>query len=102
MLGYGLLTKNTIWIFYNLFYVTVAFLIVFITTFFYVKNDILEWFGRNLFSFYILQRIPMICLRKAGLSQNIYVFFVLSFFIAGVLAYAFSKITDRLDIKLLR
>lgn len=101
MLSHGFLTKNTVWIFYNLTYVITAFLIVFITTIFYIKNDILEWFGANLFSFYILQRIPMICLRKAGVNQNIYLYFILSFFLAVVLAYVFNKFTAKLDRKFL-
>ena len=54
LLKYHLLNKTSIWTFHNVFYVFAVLLIVFITTSFYIKNNILEWFGSNLFSFYIL------------------------------------------------
>ena len=75
LLKYHILTNTSIWIFHNIFYLFAVLLIVFITTNIYIKNDVLEWFGRNLFSFYILQRLPMIYLRKAGFSKDIYLYF---------------------------
>lgn len=100
LLKYHVLTKTSIWTFHNVFYVFAVLLIVFITTNIYIKNDILEWFGSNLFSFYILQRLPMIYLKKAGMSKDIYLYFLLSFVLSVILAYCFSKLAGFLDKKI--
>ncbi len=101
LLKYHVLTKTSIWTFHNVFYIFAVLLIVFITTNIYIKNGILEWFGSNLFSFYILQRLPMMYLKKVGLSKDIYFYFLLSFILSVVLAYCFSKVTGYLDKKFL-
>ena len=97
LLQYHILSNLNIWIFHNVFYIFAVLLIVFITTIARIKNDILEWFGTHLFGFYILQRLPMICLKKAGFDKDIYLFFLLCFIISVVLAHGFSKLTGHLD-----
>ena len=101
LLKYHVLTKTSIWTFHNVFYIFAVLLIVFITTNIYIKNGILEWFGSNLFSFYILQRLPMMYLKKAGLGKDIYLYFFLSFILSVILAYCFSKVTGYFDKKFL-
>lgn len=96
---YHIVSKKGIWIFQNMFYIFAVLLIVYITTNVYIKNEILFWFGNNLFSFYILQRLPMIYLKKAGLANDVYLYFLYSFIISIVLTYSFSKLTQLLDSK---
>lgn len=58
-------------------------------------NRILNWCGINLFALYMLQRIPMIILKKIGIMEwNIYVSFVLCLAITVCLAIAYAKVTN--------
>ena len=62
-----------------------------------IKSSVLDWFGEHIFSFFILQRIPMLLLRHFGLAYNNYLFIIFSFFGTIVLCMFFDEAMDRLD-----
>ena len=74
-------------------------LIVMITMKVRVGNNILDFFGSHIFSFFILQRIPMIILSETGVNHTKYTFVVLSFAITICLATVFDKCMAKLDEK---
>ena len=60
-----------------------------------VYNKILEWFGKHVFSIYILQRIPMILLDHYGfIDAHKYLGLIVAFALTIPLALAFEKATD--------
>lgn len=63
-----------------------------------ITNPVLNWFGKNVFGIYVLQRIPM---RLFGMIPAIkalpYVHLALSFAATVVLAYLFKLMTDAID-----
>ncbi len=62
-----------------------------------ISNSVLDWFGQHIFSFFILQRIPMILLRELGYNKNGYFFIIISFFATVFLSVVFDTFTDKLD-----
>ena len=62
-----------------------------------ISNSVLDWFGQHIFSFFILQRIPMILLREFGYNKNGYFFIIVSFFGTVFLSVIFDAFTDKLD-----
>ena len=62
-----------------------------------INNKILQFFGKHLFSIYILQRIPMIILSHFGLNDNKYIFTLVSIVITVPLAVGFDFLLGRLD-----
>ncbi len=63
-----------------------------------IGNRILTFFGSHVFSVYILQRIPMAVLTRAGLNtSHKYAFTVLCFFITVALAVLYDYLIGRLD-----
>ena len=62
-----------------------------------INNSVLDWFGQHIFSFFILQRIPMILLREFGYNKNGYFFIIVSFFGTVFLSVIFDAFTDTLD-----
>ena len=63
-----------------------------------IKNRFLEWFGKHVFSIYILQRIPMIVLQYLGVAKfNKYVFVILSIAITCAMAVVFDYLTGKLS-----
>lgn len=62
-----------------------------------IKNSVLDWFGQHIFSFFILQRIPMILLKHFGYSKDGYFFVIVSFFGTVFLSVIFDAFTDKLD-----
>lgn len=60
-------------------------------------NPVLDWFGKHIFSFFILQRIPMILLKHYGFNKNGYLFIIVSFFATILLSVLFDAFTDKLD-----
>lgn len=58
-------------------------------------NIVLKWCGENLFSLYIMQRIPMIILSRLPLSPFAFIFLsiVITMFLAGI----FSRILKMVD-----
>ena len=71
-----------------------ALLVVTVTVLLHVGNRVLTFFGTHVFSFYMLQRLPMIAFR--GRLPNIYLYFALCFAVTLALAagfdYAFPRI----------
>lgn len=61
------------------------------------RSSILDWFGNHIFSFFMLQRIPMLLLQYLNLDNEPYLFIGLSFFATVFLATVFDEFTDRLD-----
>lgn len=62
-----------------------------------ISGRVLSWCGRNLFPLYILQRIPMILLKYAGLAQrSIPAYFLACGTITLALVFPFNWVTDRI------
>ena len=62
-----------------------------------IKSSILDWFSQHIFSFFILQRIPMLVLRHYGFSKDPYFYIIMSFFITVVMSMFFDAAMDKLD-----
>ncbi len=62
-----------------------------------ISSSVLDWFGQHIFSFFILQRIPMIILKSLGYNKDGYFFIIVSFFATIFLAVIFDAFTDKLD-----
>lgn len=77
-----------------------ALVIVFASMKINVNNRVLQWFGKRVFSIYILQRIPMIVLSHFGMNGNAFLFTAACFAITIVIAELFDRMTDRLDVAL--
>lgn len=61
------------------------------------KSSILDWFGNHIFSFFMLQRIPMRLLEYLGLTHEPYLFITLAFFGTVVLSTIVDEIITKLD-----
>ncbi len=61
------------------------------------RSSILDWFGNHIFSFFMLQRIPMRLLDHFNLNNEPYLFIGMAFFGTILIATVFDEITDRLD-----
>ena len=81
--------------YYELYSVIFVMLIILITMKFKVNNKVLEWFGKNLFWIYILQRIPMIVFKKLGYATHSYRYFLLAFVSTIVLTVIYSSLFDK-------
>ena len=86
-------TLNHLILFYALIPVVITVLMMKIN----IKSSILDWFGNHIFSFFMLQRIPMILLQHFGLSRNSYFFIAVSFFATVVLSTVFDEAMVKLD-----
>lgn len=62
-----------------------------------VHNKILGFFGKHLFSIYILQRIPMFVLSHFGLNSNPYLFVFLALVLTIAISVPFDMLLDKLD-----
>lgn len=62
-----------------------------------IKSTVLDWFGSHIFSFFILQRIPMMLLRQIAPNCSTLVFVGCSFICTVAAATIFDNITDKLD-----
>lgn len=61
-----------------------------------LNNKFLFFLGKNLFGLYMLQRIPMILLKKIGFAQyNCYLYFVACFVLMIVLGTAFNSFSNK-------
>lgn len=68
-----------------------------------INSSLLEWFGKHVFSIYVLQRIPMIIMERMGFAaKSPYVFIVLSLIITVTLAMIFDYFTGIIDKQILR
>ena len=78
-----------------------ACMVVLVTMKFSINNKILNFFGKNLFSMYILHRLPMIVFSKLGID-NKYIFVVLSFAVTVLLCIGFDKLMSIIDGRLFK
>ncbi len=62
-----------------------------------IKSTVLDWFGEHIFSFFILQRIPMLFLMHFGFADNNYAFIIFSFFGTVVMCMFYDEAMARLD-----
>ncbi len=62
-----------------------------------LESKILCWFGKRVFSIYMLHYIPMRILTYFGLNQNALLFTAVSLAVTIVLAEIFDRCTDKLD-----
>ena len=62
-----------------------------------VGNRVLDWLGRQVFTVYILQRLPMMLLEQWGLSAYPYAFFAASLALTLGLAAGFDWLLKRFD-----
>ncbi len=62
-----------------------------------IKSSILDWFGQHIFSFFILQRIPMILMKHFGFNKEPYFFIIVCFFGTVFLSVIFDAFTDKID-----
>lgn len=85
-------------IFYELWAILFAMLIVVFTMKFKIGNKILDWVGSHVFSIYMLQRIPMMIFEKIGLAQNHkYIFVIACLAVTLGLSAGFDMITTKID-----
>lgn len=80
---------------YTVWAISFISLIILITMKVSIYNRILEWFGKHVFSIYILQRIPMILLDHFGLiDEHKYLCLIAVFALTIPLALIFEKVTE--------
>lgn len=89
--------RNQSFLFYVLFTFFALAVIVLFMMKVNIKSSVLDWFGQHIFSFFILQRIPMILLKCFGYNKDGYFFIILSFFATVFLSVIFDSFTDKLD-----
>ena len=65
-------------------------------------NPVLRYFGEHLFSVFILMRLPMMLLEYLGMTENVYLFLLLSFIMTVPLAHVFDRFLQALDKVLFR
>ncbi len=76
---------------------TFTILVVIISMKIRVDNPMLQFLGRHTFSFYILQRIPMMFLsHKFNVSAHPFYYFILSLLITIVIGLVYDYLTDKL------
>lgn len=84
-------------IFYTVWVMLFMALILLFTMKIQLKNKILLWFGKHVFSIYILQRIPMILFTHIGLNQYKYLFVILCFIVTIGMSALFDFVTEKID-----
>lgn len=63
-------------------------------------NPVLAWLGKNAFTIYIIQRLPMIVFSAMGLNQHIPLFVLLCLAVTLLLAEGLSRIYILIDRRL--
>ena len=89
--------RNQNFLFYTLFTFFALAVIVLFMMKVNIKSSVLDWFGQHIFSFFILQRIPMILLKAFGYNKEGYFFIIISFFATIFLSVIFDAFTNKLD-----
>lgn len=89
--------RNQNFLFYVLFTFFALMVIVLFMMKVNIKSSVLDWFGQHIFSFFILQRIPMILLRAFGFNKDGCFFVIISFFATVFLSVIFDAFTNKLD-----
>ncbi len=80
-----------------MFFATMPVLITVLMMKVNISSSILDWFGNHIFSFFMLQRIPMMLLHYFGLNRNSYFFLAVSFFATIVISTVFDECMTKLD-----
>ena len=75
--------------YYNILSCSFVIFIVICSMKFSFNNKLFEFFGQHVFWIYVLQRIPMICLK--GKIDNNYLYFITCFIITIVMSYVMNK-----------
>jgi hypothetical protein len=86
-------TLNHLIVFYGLIPVVITVLMMKVN----IKSSVLDWFGNHIFSFFMLQRIPMILLKHLGYNGNSYLFIAVSFLASVVISTIFDECMVMLD-----
>ncbi len=92
--------RNESLVYHSLFAILGALLVTVAFMKINISSSILDWFGEHIFSFFILQRIPMAILKFAGVNKIPVAFIIFSFFLTVLLATLFDKAMDKLDGKI--
>lgn len=82
---------------YNAFSIFFVIVIMLVLMKIKVGNKILDFFGNHIFSFFILQRIPMIILSEIGFSKYQYLFVVVSFVCTVCITLLFDWLMSKTD-----
>ena len=81
---------------YSLWAMSFIALVLLITMKVKIGNPLLDWFGKHVFSVYILQRIPMMILDYFGcIESHRYISLILVIVTTALLAVAFDYVTDK-------
>jgi len=75
-------------------------LVVVISSWLHLGNPVLDWAGRNAFTIYIIQRLPMIICSFFGLSNNPTVFLAITIPVTFLLAEGLSRLYKAIDSRL--
>ena len=62
-----------------------------------IGNPVLNWAGKNVFTIYMLQRLPMLMLASMGINEKPALFIFLSCLLTFVLAECFSRLLKKID-----
>ena len=87
---------------YQLLSVVFSLLVVLVTMKVRLGNKVICWFGQQVFTIYILQRLPMIVLERLGAAANPWLFLAGSFLATVALAAAFDRALRLFDQKVLK
>lgn len=82
---------------YSVWVCAFAMILVFISMKIQIKSKVLEFFGKHVFSIYILQRIPFTIFQKLGLDSVTFVYFSLSLVTTIFIALLFDYCMDKID-----
>ena len=77
--------------FYSIWMICFMILILLFTMKINIKNSFLHFLGTQVFTVYILQRIPMMILAYLGYNNRHFTFFTVSFLVTLILAILFDK-----------
>ncbi len=83
-------------VFYELWAACFMACVVLVMSRVHFENALLRFFGRHVFSFFILQRIPMIVFSSLGLAQHRYLFVALCFAATVLLSVGFDAVVTKL------
>lgn len=90
--------RNDSVVFYSLWALFAAFLVLFITMKVKIQNSILDWFGHRVFSIYMLHHIPLEILKQFNLNKtHPYAFVMLAFVATIALATLFDAAMEKTD-----
>lgn len=96
--AFYLLHRVPVFMGYDLYACVFCLLVILVTTNVRIDNAALRWLGKHTFTIYIFQRIPMIVLKRVGLSSHNVLFMVLSVVFTLGLATLFDTFYKKLDV----